>query len=145
MYKRQLTNKFKCGHFICDEPKKVVQIENKEKKVEIKSADIKNLKTNKHKTRKTHVYDLSEYKYFYVLECFNKKCILNSSFSVSRALLTFILQSSDHLLVAVDNSKIHSTYYVATNFDLFKFLRKQGGYDENENDKKIHYSVFGDK
>ncbi len=143
---KALTNKFKCGHFICDEPKKVVQIENKGKKVETKSTDIKNFRTNnKHKARKTHVYDLSEYKYFYVLECFNKKCILNSSFSVSRALLTFILQSSDHLLVAVDNSKIHSTYYVATNFDLFKFLRKQGGYDENENDKKIHYSVFGDK
>ena len=90
-------------------------------------------------------YNLDNYKYYYIIECFSKKCIFNSSFMISRSFLSFILNNTNSLLVSTDITNIQSTYYIATNFDLFKFLRRQGGFDEEQNTDKIHYSLFNNK
>ena len=138
---KALTNKFRCGHFIClnsnTNSKSVVvssspKLRNNVKKV-VRS-DFNNLRN--------HYVSLADYKFYYIFECFKQKCILNHSFSVSKSLLIFILHSSRHVLIAVDNSKLQSTYYLATNFDLFKFLRTQGGYNDEKNNQNIHYSIF---
>ncbi|EDM22858.1 zonular occludens toxin domain-containing protein [Caminibacter mediatlanticus] len=118
------TNHLKCGHLICTEKKlnfnSEVKINNNNNLKEIKVNDSKNEKSSN-----KILFDspkLDEFKFFYKFTCFEYKCISqDGSIIIEKSFIDNLNRYSDTFITSFFTGSTQ-TYFVATNFDLRKFM-----------------------
>jgi len=131
-------NYITCGSFSCNHSKSISI--NSSDKVITSNTNLNRIKTNvsKTKTIQKHVKEflsLNDYKYYFKIVCFEKKCIVNNNFSISRYLLDYLPNISETFIFYRVSSDSNQIYYVATNFNLTKL--SGGSHEKDNNNSRI--------
>ncbi|GAB6073824.1 zonular occludens toxin domain-containing protein [Nautilia lithotrophica] len=88
--------------------------------------------------------DISDYQFFYQLNCFKMKCIVNNQFSISYYLIKTLPEISDSRIFYEITAGHGKIIYLATNLDLSKFNPNQNTYG-GKKDEKDNILPFGSR
>ncbi len=79
--------------------------------------------------------DISDCQFFYQLQCFKLKCIVNNQFTVSYFFIKTLPQISDSKIFYEISTSYGKIVYLATNLDLSKFNPNQNAYGGKKDEK----------
>jgi len=138
---KAVTNYITCGSFFsCHKTvhnKSVKNVSDNSKNLQNNKTD---LKTNNN-VNEIVSDDISDFQFYYQLQCFKLKCIVNSQFTVSYYLIKTLPDISESRIFYEVSTSYGKIVYLATNLDLSKFnFNQNAGGNDNEKDGVLPFN-----